>query len=252
MPATDQSESAADPPVVLVHGWGGSFAETWERSGFTMLLADAGRQVIGVDLLGHGNAPKPHDPDAYGDLGARVIEAITEQTGSPDTVVDAIGFSLGAMTLLRTALADPGRFRRLVLAGVGRNLFERDEATTRAIVAAIEGRRDARDDDADDGTGNRARLFAQYAHRPGNDPVALAAIMRRPPSALLSPADLSRITRPVLVAIGEHDFAGPADELVDALPDARHRVLRRTDHFATPESFEFIDAALEFLDAVPS
>jgi hypothetical protein len=28
-------------------------------------------------------------------------------------------------------------------------------------------------------------------------------------------------------------------------------LLRRTDHFATPESFGFIDATLEFLDALP-
>ncbi len=236
------------PPVVLVHGWGGSFAETWERTGFTMLLADAGRQVIGVDLLGHGNAPKPHDPDAYGDLGARIFEAITEQTGSPDTVVDAIGFSLGAMTLLRAAIREPGHFRRLVLAGIGQNVFERDEAATRAIVEAIE----AGSDTVDSGSGNRARLFAQYAHRPGNDPVALAAIMKRPPSASLVAGDLAGVTCPVLVAIGDEDFAGPADALVDALPDARQRILRRTDHFATPESFDFIDATLEFLDAVPA
>ena len=40
--------------VVLVHGWGGSFATTWQRSGFSELLRDAGRDVIGIDLLGHG------------------------------------------------------------------------------------------------------------------------------------------------------------------------------------------------------
>jgi hypothetical protein len=27
--------------------------------------------------------------------------------------------------------------------------------------------------------------------------------------------------------------------------------LRKVDHFATPEAFAFIDAALEFLDATP-
>ena len=54
--------SDAAPPVVLVHGWGGSFESTWQRSGFTALLEDAGLDVVGVDLLGHGTAPKPHDP----------------------------------------------------------------------------------------------------------------------------------------------------------------------------------------------
>ena len=120
-------------PVVLVHGWGGSFASTWERSGFTALLADAGRDVIGVDLLGHGTAPKPHEPAAYADLTARIVDAL------PDGPVDAVGFSLGALTLLRTAIAAPERFQRLVLAGIGRNVFERDDAATARILAGVEG-----------------------------------------------------------------------------------------------------------------
>jgi pimeloyl-ACP methyl ester carboxylesterase len=229
--------SIAGPPVVLVHGWGGSFAQTWERSGFTQLLGEAGRAVIGVDLLGHGTAPKPHDPDAYADLGSRVRDAL------PDQPVDAIGFSLGAITLLRVAIAEPDRFRRLVLAGIGRNVFEHDQQVADQIVAAIDAHGESDD--------NRARLFAQYAYQRGNDPVALAAIMRRPPAPAITEADLANVTCPVLVAVGDADFVLPADRLVAGLPNATHRSLRRTDHFATPESFDFIDAALEFLDAVP-
>ncbi|NNE11968.1 MAG: alpha/beta fold hydrolase [Ilumatobacter sp.] len=225
-------------PVLLVHGWGGSFATTWQQSGFTALLADAGRPVIGVDLLGHGTAPKPHEPEAYSDLTERLVDAL------PEVPVDAVGFSLGAITLLRAAVAAPDRFNRLVLAGIGSNVFERDDDATRRIVAAI--RSEGATDD------NRARLFAQYAHRPENDPVALAAVMERPPGPPIEVADLAKLDLPVLVAVGEHDFALPADRLVDALPDATFALLRRTDHFATPESFEFIDATLEFLDAVPA
>jgi pimeloyl-ACP methyl ester carboxylesterase len=229
------------PPVVLVHGWGGSFAATWQRSGFTDLLADAGREVIGVDLLGHGTAPKPHDPDAYGDLTERVLAALPEQQ------VDAVGFSLGAHTLLRTAITCPGRFRRLVLAGIGRNVFETDDEMTRRIVAAIEGSDDADPED------NVARLFAQYATQPGNDAAALAAVMkhRLTTAEPLTELDLAAVRCPVLIVVGEKDFVQPANRLVAALPDATLRTLRRTDHFATPESFDFIDAALEFIDAVP-
>lgn len=233
--------TSSSPPIVLVHGWGGSFATTWERSGFTALLADAGRPVVGVDLLGHGTAPKPHDPDAYDDLGARVLESIDAAGGGP---VDAVGFSLGALTLLRLATLHPGRFRRLVLAGIGRNVFEHDPEQTARIVAAIESGGETDD--------NRARLFAQYAVQPGNDPVALAAIMKRTTANPLTEADLAAVTCPVLVAVGDQDFVLPADRLVEALPDARLVTLRRTDHFATPESFDFIDATLEFLDAVPT
>ncbi len=223
-------------PVVLVHGWGGSFATTWQRSGFTELLRDAGRPVIGVDLLGHGTAPKPHDTDAYADLGARILEAL------PDEPVDAIGFSLGGLTLLRLAVQHADRFAHLVVGGVGRNALERDEEARQRIIAAVEGR-----SPEDDTTAN---VFAQYANQAGNDPVALAAVLRREGSPLTAD-DLARVTCPVLVAIGDKDFAGPGDPLVAALPNATMKVLRNTDHFATPESFGFIDAALEFIGAFP-
>lgn len=230
--------------MVLVHGWGGSFASTWERSGFTALLADAGRDVIGVDLLGHGTAPKPHDPAAYIDLSTRIVDNL------PGIPVDAVGFSLGALTLLRTAIAAPERFHRLVLAGVGRNVFERDDAATARILAAIEGTADVAAGEAVDD--NLARLFGQYATIEGNDALALAAVLRRPDPDPITPADLARVACPVLVVLGDHDFAQPADTLVAALPDARYVELRNTDHFATPESFAFIDAVLGFLDAVPA
>lgn len=229
---------AVSAPVVLVHGWGGSFEATWQRSGFTELLRDADREVIGVDLLGHGTAPKPHDIDAYADLTTRVLEAM------PADPVDAVGFSLGAMTLLHIACQQPHRFRKLVLAGIGRNIFERDEAATAAIISALEGHGDPDD--------NIARMFLNYANQPGNDVQALTAVMRRARGAEFTPEVVGRADCPTLVVIGDKDFAGPGDPLVAALPNATLQVLRNVDHFATPESFGFIDAALGFLDAVPS
>ena len=228
--------AAVAPPVVLVHGWGGSFESTWQANGFTELLREAGRTVIGVDLLGHGAAPKPHDPAAYDDLTARVVEA------SPEGAIDAIGFSLGAITLLRLAMAQPKRFNKLVLAGVGESLFATDDSRTRRIIAALEGHGDPDD--------NLARMFVQYASQPGNDILALTAVMKRGRFAV-APEMLSTVTCPTLVVIGDRDFAGPGQPLVDALPNATLRTLRNVDHFATPESYGFIDAALEFLDAVP-
>lgn len=229
---------------MLVHGWGGSFRDTWERTGVTALLADAGRPVIGVDLLGHGSAPKPHDPEAYADLTERVLEAL------PDDPVDAVGFSLGALTILRAAIDHPERFNRLVLAGIGRNVFERDDSGTQRILAALDRVRDG-STDADDEVDNVSRLFAQYAQQSGNDIDALAAVMRRPPGAAITEEALAAITCPTLVVVGDRDFVYPADQLVAALPNARAAVLKNVDHFATPEAFGFIDAMLEFLDAVP-
>ena len=229
--------AVTNPPVILVHGWGGSFDTTWAATPLVPLLEDAGRTIIGIDLLGHGTAPKPHDPEAYLDLTDRVEAALTDEP------VDAVGFSLGAMTLLRLACRRPSAFRRLVLAGIGENVLrDEDDQAVDGIVAAL------------DGTGDSANVTAQafrnYANRPGNDMVALAACMRRG-RVRLTPEELANVTCPVLVVIGDNDFAGPGEPLAAAMPNARLQVLRRVDHFATPEAFGFIDATLEYLDAIP-
>ncbi|MEL6890904.1 MAG: alpha/beta hydrolase [Actinomycetota bacterium] len=227
--------------VVLVHGWGGSFEATWQRNGFSALLEDGGKTVVGVDLLGHGTAPKPHDPDAYADLTTRVVDAL------PDAPAAAVGFSLGALTLLRTAIEHPDRFERLVVAGVGANIFAEDHSGAAHISEGL----DALLAGGELGElSQQQRLFAQYGQQPGNDLEALGAIMRRPRGSELSHETLSTITCPVLVVVGEDDFVHPADELVDALGDARLVNLPRTDHFATTDSFGFYDAALEFLGAI--
>ena len=233
--------NSSPPPVVLVHGWGGSFESTWQRNGFTALLDDAGLDVIGVDLLGHGDAPKPHDPAAYDDLTGRIVDAM------PDRPVDAIGFSLGAMTLLRLAMNQPERFNRLVLAGVGANVLEPDRNRSAVIAEGLQ-RVAAGEDPAELDT--IVRLFVQYAQQPGNDLEALSAIMNRPPAAPPSASELAAVSCEVLVVVGDRDFAHPGDELAAAFPNGRCQTLRNVDHFATPDSFGFFDAALEFLDAI--
>jgi pimeloyl-ACP methyl ester carboxylesterase len=218
------------PAVLLLHGFATSAARTWGDNGWLDLLGDTGRTVLAPDLLGHGTAPKPHDPEAYRDLAGAVAASL------PEGPLDGIGFSLGARTLLELAVRQPERFRRLVVAGVGANLFRQDRSS--AVAQALRGEADPADP--------VARYFAGLAAEPDQDPQALAALTEagRGP---LDPADLAAVTCPTLVVLGDNDFAGPPDPLVDALPDAQLVVLPRTDHFATPKSFRFIDAALDFL-----
>ncbi|MFT4773182.1 MAG: pimeloyl-ACP methyl ester carboxylesterase [Candidatus Azotimanducaceae bacterium] len=237
--------------VVLVHGWGGAFSTTWQRSGFTALLTDGGKHVIGVDLLGHGEAPKPHDPEQYADLTERVFDAIDAE--SPEEPVEAVGFSLGALTLLRAAIARPERFSRIVLAGIGQNVIERDHVGATRIVEGLERVIAAEDTDTApdlDEMDQIARLFVQYAQQPGNDIRALAAVMRRPSVHDFDPGDLATITCPVLVVVGDRDFVHPGDKLASLFPAGRCETLKNVDHFATPEAFGFFDATLEFLDAI--
>ncbi|MEQ8718235.1 MAG: alpha/beta fold hydrolase [Acidimicrobiales bacterium] len=223
------------PPVVLLHGFATTAARTWGETGWIDLLADAGREVVAVDLLGHGEAPRPHDPQAYAGLEDHVAATIG------DGPYDAVGFSLGARTLLTLATRSPGLFERIVVGGVGAGLLTDDTAMRERVAAALMGQ--AGDDVV-------ARHFEALASEPGSDRDALLACIShaRPP---LDPADLALVDARCLVVIGDRDDQGPPEPLAEALPDARCVVLGGVDHFALPRSFGFIDAALEFLDAAP-
>jgi pimeloyl-ACP methyl ester carboxylesterase len=229
--------STENVPVVLIHGWGGNFRDTWQRPGIDALLADMGREAVGLDLLGHGEQEKPHEPEAYSDLHEWLLEHLPT-----NPVVDTVGFSLGALTTLRALIAAPHRFGKVVLAGIGDGVFTQSPPDgNKRIVDALEGR--AAEDDT------FARMFAHYGNAPGNDVLALTAIMKRQPTAPVTEEELSQISNEILIVIGDGDFAGPATRLAAAFPNATLKVLRNTDHFATPESFSFIDALLDFLAA---
>ncbi len=222
--------------MVLIHGFASSFDHNWRRTGWVDLLADMGRPVIPVDLLGHGTAPAPTDPAAYRRVGDLVLDALPA-----DGPVDAVGFSAGAGILLRLAAAHPTRFTRLAVLGAGDNLLEPDGGEGRALADALDG-------PGGDGDDIRVALFLRLARSAGNDPAALAAFLRRP-QAPLDPADLARVGAPVLVVLGDADHLVPgAPRLLDALPQAQLVTLRGVDHFATPGDFGAVEAVLAFLD----
>jgi pimeloyl-ACP methyl ester carboxylesterase len=222
-----------DEPVLLVHGFASSFERNWREPGWVDVLEEEGRKVIGVDLLGHGESAKPTDPSAYESLETCVLEALPASGA-----VDAVGFSLGGQLLLRTAALRPSSFRRIVLGGVGDNAFASGDSEP-AARAIEEGRPGEADHPS-------AGAFARFAQAPGNEPAALAACLRRRHRPLTD-EEVRQVTVPVLVVLGDRDFAGPADRLMAGLPDARLRTLAGADHFGTPKDFRFIDAAMDFL-----
>lgn len=220
------------PPVVLVHGFGTSARRTWGSLGWLDLLREAGREVHAPDLLGHGEAPKPRDPAAYVDLEQWVAQRL------PTGPIDAIGFSLGARLLLGVASENPDRFRRLVVAGVGRNIIGGDPDYRKRVAEAVAAVRPSEDPGM--------AYFGALAGRPDMDRGALVALLEGF-EANIEVSRLARIESPVLVVLGDRDRSGPPDELLAALPDAALRSLRGVDHFATPKSFDFLDAALNWI-----
>lgn len=221
-------------PIALVHGFASSCDHTWRKNGWFDVLGDLGRPVLPVDLLGHGTAPRPTDPAAYGEVDELVNRAL------PAGALDAVGFSAGARIVLHLAVDHPGRFRRLALLGLGDNVFDASGTSeSGGLIAALEGR--AAPEDV------HGALFRRLALSAGNDPEALVAFVQRP-ARRLDERDVAAVECPVLVVLGERDTIRGADRLVAALPNAELVSLPRVDHFATPSEFGAIDAVMRFLE----
>jgi pimeloyl-ACP methyl ester carboxylesterase len=80
----------------------------------------AGRSVIAVDLQGHGHTAdvdRPFRPETMADDVAALIAHLGLERA------DVMGYSLGGLTALRTAIQHPERVRRLVVVSVA---FRRD------------------------------------------------------------------------------------------------------------------------------
>jgi pimeloyl-ACP methyl ester carboxylesterase len=219
---------ADSAPVVLVHGFASSSEHGWGPAGWLEMLREAGREVIAVDLPGHGAAARSTDPADYADVAATVAAAFADR--GP---VDAVGFSAGARLLLEIAARGLGSFGRLAVMGIGPAVLEVREAGQFRI-------------DDPDPTDVRARLFRGLAKSAGNDLDALAAFARRPLESLTA-AKLAAITCEVLVVTGERDPAGDPAALAAMFPNATGVLVERADHFSLQSNMRAMDAVLGFL-----
>ena len=115
-------EHGSGEPLVLLHGGLGAGA------GFEAIMPAlcAGRRVITVDLQAHGgtaDVDRPLRPETMADD----IAALIKHLGLPRA--DVMGYSLGGLVALRTAIQHPQRVRRLVLVSIG---FRRDGSHPRS------------------------------------------------------------------------------------------------------------------------
>lgn len=117
-------------PLLLLHGGLGQI----EMFGANLRTLQENRQVIGVDLQGHGRTPLGNRPIEIPAIGADMAELVT-QLGYDK--VDVLGYSFGGGVALHMAAQAPDKVRRLVIASApfARNGFFPEMLPQQAAVS---------------------------------------------------------------------------------------------------------------------
>ena len=174
----DVGEGAA---VVLVHGFTQTHKSWRFVPIFESLMAD--HRLVSVDLRGHGDSPKPHDPRRYGREMAEDLARVLDELGIDRA--HFIGFSMGASVVGDLLVTHP---ERVQTAALGSGFFtlwdEREEEFAESVLKRGE-------------TGER------FPWEPRNqDFEALAAAIRGARFAEVSDRQIAAITTPTLVCFG--------------------------------------------------
>ena len=109
-PAIAYDSEGEGPPIVLLHGYG-MWRQWWKACGYVDALASDHR-VIYMDLPGHGESARPHDPDAY--AMDRVVESVLRVLDS-EGVDQATVWGHGVGGTLAQALVLTGRASQAVI-----------------------------------------------------------------------------------------------------------------------------------------
>jgi pimeloyl-ACP methyl ester carboxylesterase len=236
----DVGPPEATSAVVLLHGFASNRTENWRRVGWLGAFERRRTRAVALDMRGHGESDKPHDPAAYassaliGDV-LGIIDALQIRS------VTLMGYSMGARLALSAAIRHPDRFSRLILGGIGEKIFEPAQAGS-AMGDAMHAQ------DPETITEPLLRSFRHFADEQGEDRQALAAcaLASRDPFA---PADVKTVRAQTLVVAGSRDeLAGSTEELAALIPGARAVTLPGCDHFSTIAHALFKAAVFDFLE----
>ncbi|MES0881538.1 alpha/beta fold hydrolase [Roseibium sp. SCP14] len=229
-------------PILLIHGFASNKQVNWEYPGWIKLLVEDGRRVIAIDNRGHGESQKFYDPAAYGaPIMAEDARRLLDHLQIERT--DVMGYSMGARISAFLTLNHPDRVKRAIFSGLGYGMVA-GVGDPEPIASALEA---DRIQDVADRTG---RAFRAFAEQTGSDRRALAACMRSSRQKI-SEEDVSRIERPVLVAVGtKDDIAGSPKRLADLMPHADVLDIPGRDHMVAVGDKVHKQGVLAFLNNV--
>jgi pimeloyl-ACP methyl ester carboxylesterase len=196
-------------PVVLLHGFTGSYGRHWEAPGVIAALESAGYRVIAMDCRGHGQSGKPHETTAYGlpmvDDVVRLLDHLRIDRAH------IVGYSMGGAIASQLLVRHPARVKTVTLLGSG---WEGEDLTeiTSLMTDLADGfaKRDASplisrvnagsEPSAAEVAAMNEALFAR------NDHLALSACARNMPVLFnVAAADLRATKIPMLAIVGDLD-----------------------------------------------
>ena len=239
-------------PLLLLHGGLGQI----EMFGPNLARLAQSRQVIGVDLQGHGRTALGKRPINLAAMG-NDMAGVLKQLGY--NKVDVLGYSMGGGVAFQLAIQHPQVVRRLVLASAGyaRDGFYPEMLPQQAAVGAAM---------AEQMKGTPMyESYVAIAPHPEDFPKLLdqmGTLMRTPYDYS---ADVKKLTMPVMLIFGDSDMYRPEhivkfyQLLGGGLKDAgwqrenmsqnRLAIIPNVTHYEMGIAPELVATALPFLDA---
>lgn len=240
-------------PVVLIHGFAMDLTR-WQSAGVTDVLLGNGHRVIAIDARGHAKSEGPHEPDAYGDEIAKDVVRLLDHLGLERAHV--VGYSMGALVSNKLRELAPERLKSLTLGGAGwmkkgdpaladvsgtdiAESLERTGDFKWMLRTFTEGRTPPATDEEIDSR-NEAMLE-------GNDPLALAAVLRAWDGFAVSEESLRNNTVPTLSVVGENDpLKVQVDELQSVMANLEVVVIPEATHGALTDPM-FVETVARFI-----
>ncbi len=241
-------------PLLLLHGGLGQI----EMFGPNLQALAKHRQVIGVDLHGHGRTDLGDRDISLIDMG-NDMAAILKKLGYGK--VDVLGYSLGGGVAFQVAAQHPEMIRRLVLVSLiySTDGFYPEMLPQQAAVGAAMAEQM-----------KETPMYKSYmaiAPHPDDFPKLLdkmGAYMRK---SYDWSADVKKLTMPTLLIYGDSDMVRPEhivkfyQLLGGGLKDAgwqrqhmaqnRHAILPNVTHYEMGVAPQMVETALPFLDGYP-
>jgi pimeloyl-ACP methyl ester carboxylesterase len=227
------------PPLMLVHGFGGSLSN-WIESDHTLELSKDHRLIL-VDVRGFGDSDKPHDSSDYAfqNLVADLI-AILDKLKIEKT--DYLGYSMGGRIGFRIPIYASQRFNSLIIGGAAYPISGEEDSKDDALVFINQTLEAAIKEDPQKPmeffvTAFETRMGLLSESRKSlflaNDPIALQSAIRAFRGAVSPKSEevLPKIALPVLLFVGEVDPRFPTvKECALRVPRARFVSLPGLDH----------------------